>query len=136
MTHRPAKIYIHPDDLDSLDRSGEGFEITTNRIESNELIVMEIAAERTTWSYLGVLAIGILMASTQFRALNARDSQKRLEALKELEETAGDGNAEPHSDPEYEAFLKEDANRRLVPRPVLEKEFEAWKESRDGSDSG
>ena len=43
-------------------------------------------------------------------------------------------NDSPNEDPLYEEFLLEDTNRRLFPRPHLDKEFQVWQSKRDSTE--
>ena len=101
------------------------------RVEINEIEggILSVTIEPLTrgWHYVFAALLAVLVGVNQYR------SSLQKEAKEEDDGFSPSSIHPPDVDPLYEEFLQGDANRRLFPRPHLEKEFEKWRAGRGTS---
>lgn len=101
-----------------------GYEVT---ISDNGRGYLSVDFEpQVRWShYLLSAALAALGGFLFYQGLQQQEAKRSEDEFRERVEPAA-----PDEDPLYEEFLAGDEKRRFLPRSVLEKDFQAWREIR------
>lgn len=134
---RGEEITIRPD---SEGEYGEVIEEEGFRVEVKDygsgVINISFEPRVTWWDYFLGTVVGLLFGISHYECL-VNQKKKKEEAETEQDDfMAGDLVSPEYDDPEYQAFVSEDENRQLFPRPVLEEDFQKWRESRRKKEAG
>ena len=116
-------IYIRSDPNGSYTQSiaQDDFTVEIEEMKTKSLIV-SYHSRISSQLYFVVILFAFLTAISTY--------QVKKTMAKEEENDISFSNPDPPMDPIYEAFLQEDTDRRLFPRPELEEEFQSWKSKR------